>query len=206
MKVYTKKIVIVGNSSVGKTCISQRAKYNNFINYSEPTIGAAFTTISIEANNNLLNLQIWDTAGQERFRSIAPMYYRGASAAIIVFDITSSKSFQDAKEWYNEIKKRMNSGLPLVILVGNKCDLAVSRQVEYNDANKYSQDNNIIYLETSAKSGYNIQTLFYKIAHNIPILNENNENILSGIVENMVNNDNKKKRYFCSNIYDCIII
>ena len=112
------KLVLLGDTAVGKSCIAVRFVRDEFSEFQEPTIGAAFLTSNINYNNINYRFEIWDTAGQERYRSLAPMYYRGSSAAIIVYDITQKDSFYGAKSWINEVKKRASHCK--IILVGNK--------------------------------------------------------------------------------------
>ena len=99
------KVVFLGDTAVGKSCLAVRFVRNEFFEFQEPTIGAAFLGKTINANDKRYKFEIWDTAGQERYRSLAPMYYRGAKAAVIVYDITDEDTFKGAKTWVSEIKK-----------------------------------------------------------------------------------------------------
>lgn len=205
---YTAKVVILGNTCVGKSCIVHRQSKNQFSVYSEPTIGAAYSTIpiSINNNNNTINLQVWDTAGQERYKSLAPMYYRGASAAIIVYDITSRESFEGAKSWISEIKKTSDTNI--FFLVGNKCDLYGTRSVNLEEAELYSYTNNIFFTETSARSGYNINNLFKVVGQKLYENYDKNKKESMRIEEFILNDtkDREKKKFsFCS-IDFCTII
>lgn len=208
MDIYplTSKVVILGNTCVGKSCIVHRQSKNQFSIYSEPTIGAAYSNIPININNNTVNLQVWDTAGQERYKSLAPMYYRGASVALIVYDITSKESFEGAKSWISEIKR--TSSINIFFLVGNKCDLYNTRTVTLQEAESYSYTNNIYFIETSARSGYNINNLFKivaeKISENIDKDKKENMKIDEFILKDLKNKNNSKFT-FCS-IDFCSII
>ena len=121
------KVVFLGDTAVGKSCLAVRFVRNEFFEFQEPTIGAAFLGKTINANDKRYKFEIWDTAGQERYRSLAPMYYRGAKAAVIVYDITDEDTFKGAKTWVSEIKKKGNNCL--ILLVGNKVDLTNNRKV-----------------------------------------------------------------------------
>ena len=135
-------------------------------------ITAAFLTQTISlddaaAGQCTVKFEIWDTAGQERYRSLAPMYYRGASAAVIVFDITRKDSFAGAKSWVKELQRRGDNDV-IIALTGNKCDMESSRKVQTEEAEQYARDSDIIYLETSAKTGHNVHQLFVEIAKKLP--------------------------------------
>jgi small GTP-binding protein len=134
----------------------------------EPTIGAAFLTQSLALPSGNVNFQIWDTAGQERYHSLAPMYYRDARAAVVVYDITNSDSFATAQKWVRELKQRGSSDV-LIALTGNKIDLAEQRAVSREDALAWSNDNGCLFFEASAKTGENIQELFKTIAEQLPV-------------------------------------
>ena len=127
----------------------------------ESTIGAAFLTKTVPEFK--VKFEIWDTAGQERYHSLAPMYYRGAAAAIIVYDITSTESFNRAKNWVRELQRQGNPDL-IVALAGNKADLAGQRAVEPSEAQGYADENGLYFIETSAKTSVNVGDLFNEIA------------------------------------------
>ena len=166
------KIVLLGESSVGKTSIIMRGVRNDFEEFGEPTIGAAFNTMSQVIDNTTVNLEIWDTAGQERYRSLAPMYYRGANLAMIVYDITNLTSIDSAESWINEINNRITDHDCRVVLVGNKYDIGISttKVTDKIDSliQKYSYLHNPIHhIKVSAKSGLNITNLFGHIFETI---------------------------------------
>jgi Ras-related protein Rab-5C len=158
------KLVLLGDASVGKSCLVVRFAKGEFYEYQEPTIGAAFMTQTVSLNDCVVKFEIWDTAGQERYKSLAPMYYRGAAAAVIVYDITSKESFDAAKSWVVELQ----STDTLIALAGNKADLDASRLIEYETAQAYAEDMGILFMETSAKTGQNVQELFQEIAVRLP--------------------------------------
>ncbi|SOV73598.1 ras-related protein Rab-5C [Plasmodium sp. gorilla clade G3] len=167
-KVFNSKLVLLGDTSVGKSCIVVRFAKNEFYEYQESTIGAAFMTQLIDIGECTIKFEIWDTAGQERYRSLAPMYYRGASAAVIVYDITNKKSFEGAKGWIHELKS-VHSNDIIIALAGNKNDLEEHRAVDRELAESFANSNNILFIETSAKTGQSVNELFLRIAKKLPL-------------------------------------
>ena len=150
------KLVILGDACVGKSCLINKFTTNQFREFEEPTIGAAFQAVRV--SDAYLTLEVWDTAGQERFRSLAPMYYRDASVALICYDITNKQSFESAKYWYNQIEEKGDTDC-IKILVATKSDLYAQREVEVVE--EYLKSANVSYfMETSAKTGKNIDKLF----------------------------------------------
>ncbi|KAJ9688457.1 hypothetical protein PVL29_014230 [Vitis rotundifolia] len=123
------KLVLLGDMGTGKTSLVLRFVKGQFYDFQESTIGAAFFTQVLSLNEATIKFDIWDTAGQERYHSLAPMYYRGAAAAVVVYDITSMDSFERAKKWVQELQRQGNPNL-LMILVANKADLETKREVE----------------------------------------------------------------------------
>jgi len=158
-----------GDSAVGKSCLVVRFVRDEFFEYEEPTIGAAFLTQTVQDPDNKVTVkfEIWDTAGQERYRSLAPMYYRGAAAAIVVFDITKRDSFNGARSWVKELQKRGDMNV-VIALAGNKCDQESKRRVEQEEASAYAKENEIIFMETSAKENINVRNLFLEISKKLP--------------------------------------
>jgi small GTP-binding protein len=124
-------------------------------------------TQTVQLDDSTVKFEIWDTAGQERYRSLAPMYYRGASAAIVVYDITNPDSFAGAKSWVKELQRRGDPNV-VIALAGNKADLESRRKVEFEEANAYAEENGILHLETSAKNANNVKALFVEIAKKLP--------------------------------------
>jgi len=163
------KLVLLGDSSVGKSCLVAQFVRGEFHDFQEPTIGAAFLTATIaldDSASSSVRLEIWDTAGQERYRSLAPMYYRGAAAAIVVFDLTSQESFAGAKSWVKELQRRGDANV-VIALAGNKLDVD-GRVVEKEEALAFAEENGIIYMETSAKTAQNVRELFVAVARRLP--------------------------------------
>ncbi|XP_044463830.1 ras-related protein RABF2a-like isoform X2 [Mangifera indica] len=157
------KLVLLGDMGTGKTSLVLRFVKGQFFDFQESTIGAAFFTQVLSLNEATIKFDIWDTAGQERYHSLAPMYYRGAAAAIVVYDITSIESFEKAKKWVQELQRQGNPNL-ITFLVANKVDLEDKRKVGYEDGELYAKENSLSFLETSAKTAHNVNELFYEIA------------------------------------------
>eukprot|EP00760_Papus_ankaliazontas_P029335 PhM_4_TR4209/c0_g1_i1/m.27612/K07887/RAB5A; Ras-related protein Rab-5A len=162
------KLVLLGESTVGKSSLVLRFVRNEFPEFQECTIGAAFLTQVVNVGTYTVKLDIWDTAGQERYRSLAPMYYRGAAAAVIVYDITSPESFKRAKSWLQELRLAGEPNL-VIVLVGNKCDLSAQRKVDTSEAQQYADSEDIIFMETSAKTGQNVNEVFVALAKKLPL-------------------------------------
>jgi len=161
------KLVLLGDTAVGKSCLVVRFVRDEFFEFQEPTIGAAFLTQTVALDDATVKFEIWDTAGQERYRSLAPMYYRGAAAAIIVYDITNPDSFAGAKSWVKELQRRGDTNV-VIAMAGNKADLESRRKVDFNEANAYAEENGILHMETSAKNSNNVRALFVEIAKSLP--------------------------------------
>eukprot|EP01102_Stenamoeba_stenopodia_P022863 TRINITY_DN9682_c0_g1_i1.p1 TRINITY_DN9682_c0_g1~~TRINITY_DN9682_c0_g1_i1.p1 ORF type:complete len:211 (-),score=49.74 TRINITY_DN9682_c0_g1_i1:237-869(-) len=160
------KLVLLGESGVGKSNLVLQFVQGQFVEHQESTIGAAFLTQTVVLNNTLIKFEIWDTAGQERYRSLAPMYYRGAQAAIVVYDITQNISFEKAKQWVKELKRRATPNI-IIALAGNKADLP-NRRVTAEEVQAYAEQNSLISFETSAKTGHNVRKLFEELASRLP--------------------------------------
>lgn len=167
LKSFQYKLVLLGDSAVGKSSLVLRFVKKQFFEYQESTIGAAFLTQTIQLNDAIVKFEIWDTAGQERYHSLAPMYYRGAAAAVVVYDITNRQSFLRAKSWIKELQRQGNPNI-VIALSGNKIDMAESRQVETEEAKSYAEENNIFFVETSAKTNHMVNEMFKTIAIKLP--------------------------------------
>lgn len=166
-KIFQFKLVLLGESAVGKSSLVLRFVKGQFLDYQESTIGAAFLTQTVCLNDITVKFEIWDTAGQERYHSLAPMYYRGAQAAIVVYDITNSESFDRAKNWVKELQRQGNPNI-VIALAGNKVDLESNRSVTSETAQAYAEENGILFMETSAKTAANVNELFVAIAKKLP--------------------------------------
>lgn len=164
------KVVFLGETSVGKSSIVSRFTRDEFFEFQEPTIGAAFQTKSIHTDNGfIVKMEFWDTAGQERYKALAPMYYRGAKAAFIVYDITNKDTLQKAKYWIGEITRKGEPGCILALL-GNKLDIP-NRQIEYEEVSSFVKINNIMFAEVSAKTGQNINNIMTDVAKELALKN-----------------------------------
>lgn len=163
------KLVLLGESAAGKSSLVLRFVKDQFDDYRESTIGAAFLTQTVSLDENTtIKFEIWDTAGQERYKSLAPMYYRNANCAVVVYDITQPSSLEKAKTWIRELQRQADSNI-IIALAGNKADLASRRAVPTEEAEKYAAEENLLFLETSAKESYNVSELFTMIARKLPL-------------------------------------
>lgn len=160
------KILTIGESGVGKTCILRRFVENKFLKNHLATIGIDFKTKNIEIDGTPIKLKIWDTAGQERFRNITNQYYKGADGIILVFDVTDQKSFEKIKEWMSQIKANTKADQIGLVLLGNKCDIE-PRTISKNDGEELGKELGIEYYETSAMKGDGIAQAFEFLAKNI---------------------------------------
>lgn len=189
------KLVLLGEAAVGKSSLVMRFVNNDFQENKEPTIGAAFLTQKCNLPTRTIKFEIWDTAGQERFASLAPMYYRNAQAALVVYDITKPSSLTKAQHWVAELHRQASPGI-VIALVGNKFDLAAAageesaedvdaapaaegeeaneeegtdaRRVPTKTAKSYADEEGLLFFETSAKTGQNVAEVFTAIANAIP--------------------------------------
>jgi len=166
-KIQPFKLVLLGESAVGKSSLVLRFVKGQFHEYQESTIGAAFLTQTVCFDDTTVKFEIWDTAGQERYHSLAPMYYRGSQAAIVVYDITNTDTFTRAKNWVKELHRQASANI-VIALAGNKADLGNKRMVEYDEAQAYSEENGLLFMETSAKTAMNVNELFLAIAKKLP--------------------------------------
>jgi len=185
------KLVLLGEAAVGKSSLVLRFVNNDFQPNKEPTIGAAFLTQKCQLPNRTIKFEIWDTAGQERFASLAPMYYRNAQSALVVYDLTKPSSLVKARHWVAELQRQASPGI-VIALVGNKLDLCDedtsatrtdeqseqeggegdvdgnARRVGIREAKAFADEENLLFFETSAKSGHNVSEVFTAIANAIP--------------------------------------
>jgi small GTP-binding protein len=168
------KLVLLGESSVGKSSLVLRFVKGQFHEFQESTIGAAFLTQTVQIDDTTVKFEIWDTAGQERYHSLAPMYYRGAQAAIVVYDITNKESFQKAQNWIKELQRQASPNI-VIALAGNKLDLAQRRDVSYEEAKAYADETSLLFMETSARTAANVMELFTSIARSLPKSDQSND-------------------------------
>eukprot|EP00048_Salpingoeca_helianthica_P022354 m.17785 g.17785 ORF g.17785 m.17785 type:complete len:209 (+) comp7208_c1_seq1:69-695(+) len=163
---YLFKLLLIGDSGVGKTCILFRFSDDSFNSTFITTIGIDFKIRTIELGDKKIKLQIWDTAGQERFRTITTAYYRGAMGIILVYDITNEKSFDNIKTWIKNIEQHANEDVEKMIL-GNKCDMEDKRVITKEQGEKLAADYGVKFMETSAKAKIGVEEAFMAIARAI---------------------------------------
>ena len=158
------KIIVVGDSGVGKSCLTMKGTKNHFEECYSPTVGFEFFTFNIRISDKNIKLQIWDTCGQEAYRSLITSFYRNSSLAIIAYAIDNENSYNNIEAWLNEIKSQANPETK-VFLIGNKVDLDNARKVRTEAARQFSKDHGFHYfIETSAKTGFNAQNVFIQAA------------------------------------------
>jgi Ras-related protein Rab-1A len=163
---YLFKLLLIGDSGVGKSCLLLRFADDTYTESYISTIGVDFKIRTIELDGKTIKLQIWDTAGQERFRTITSSYYRGAHGIIVVYDVTDQESFNNVKQWLQEIDRYACENVNK-LLVGNKCDLTNKKVVDYISAKEYADQLGIPFLETSAKNATNVEQAFMTMAAEI---------------------------------------
>ncbi|KAK6204542.1 ras family-domain-containing protein [Scheffersomyces amazonensis] len=168
------KLLLVGDSGVGKSCLLLRFVEDKFNPTFITTIGIDFKIRTIESKGKRIKLQVWDTAGQERFRTITTAYYRGAMGIVLIYDVTDSRSFENVENWYETVIQHANDDAQ-IFLVGNKCDDEVNRQVSKEQGQALASRLNIPFLEASAKSNENVDTIFYELAGIIQDKHANDE-------------------------------
>ena len=190
----TFKILTIGESGVGKTCILRRFVENKFLKNHLATIGIDFKTKTLTINNQEIKLKIWDTAGQERFRNITTQYYKGADGIVLVYDVTDEASYEKIKDWMDQILSNTQKEDIGLVLLGNKCDME-PRNVTEEQGNKMAEELKISYFETSALTGQGIKEAFEQLTRDIMkkkgVGNDNGEN------NDLKKNQKKKKGGDC---------
>lgn len=159
---YLFKVVLIGDSGVGKSNLLSRFTRNEFNLDSKSTIGVEFATRSIQVDSKTIKAQIWDTAGQERYRAITSAYYRGAVGALLVYDISKHITYENVTRWLKELRDHADSNI-VIMLVGNKSDLRHLRAVPTDDAKAFAAENNLSFIETSAMDASNVELAFQNI-------------------------------------------
>ena len=158
------KIIVIGDSSVGKSCLTTQAVRNKFIDFYQTTVGFEFLTFNLRINTNVVKLQVWDTCGQEVYKSLISNFYRNSSLALIVYAINNRNSFEHAEIWLNELKNKSNPKVR-IFLVGNKCDLENTRVVSREEGENFKNEKNLDkFIETSAKTGENARNVLLEAA------------------------------------------
>ncbi|QPG72989.1 Rab GTPase ypt32 [Brettanomyces nanus] len=163
---YLFKIVLIGDSSVGKTNLLSRFTRDEFNPDSRATIGVEFATRTLEINGKRIKAQIWDTAGQERYRAITAAYYRGAVGALVVYDISNSDSYESVSRWLKEMKEHADANI-VIALVGNKSDLEHLRAVPTEEAKNFAAEHNLLFTEASALNADNVEFTFHQLIKSI---------------------------------------
>jgi small GTP-binding protein len=202
------KLVLIGESSVGKSSITMRITSNKYTDSTIPTIGSAFLMKHLKIGDKTIKIDVWDTAGQERFNSLVPLYYRNANVALVVFDVNSLDSFIKAKKWVQELEVQGPRSI-MIILVGNKIDIDDNRrQVSSWDIKTYVNEKNFMYREVSARTGEGIDEMMEDIGHKVldPSFskpdtsigfNSYNTSLLGGIGQPIIPEESAKRWYFC---------
>jgi small GTP-binding protein len=205
------KLIVIGDSGVGKSCLTNNAIKNTFDDAYNATVGFEFFTFNIRFNGKVVKLQIWDTCGQELYRSLITNFYRNSSLAIMVYSIISKESFDNVEMWLRELRSHSNPDVK-VFLIGNKTDLEAEREVTTEQGENFYKQNNLnLFLESSAKTGFNSQKIFIKAAEILyedftKYQDENSSNDNGSTNENNnnnkqrldnYNNGNKKKKACC---------
>lgn len=195
------KIVVIGDSAVGKSNLLSRFARNEFDSNSKATIGVEFQTQVVDIDGKEIKAQIWDTAGQERFRAVTSAYYRGAVGALIVYDITRRTSFDSVKRWLDELGTHCDTAIARM-LVGNKCDLDSIREVSRDEGKSLAEEESLFFMETSALDSTNVEAAFEVVIREIynnmsrKILNSDSyKTELTANRVSLVNGDNSSKKY-----------
>ncbi|KAI9112983.1 hypothetical protein K1719_016097 [Acacia pycnantha] len=163
---YLFKTIIVGDTTVGKSCLLYQYNDNRFQQTHDVTVGGVFGAKTIPIDNKLIKLCIWDTAGEEKFRSITRSFYREAVAALLVYDVTRKETFNHLDSWLKDIREHADTNLT-VVLVGNKCDLYLERQVSTEEGEEFAKENGLIFLEASVKMFQNVNEAFEEAAKSV---------------------------------------
>ncbi|XP_062428241.1 ras-related protein Rab-4A isoform X1 [Rhea pennata] len=166
LKYFLFKFLVIGNAGTGKSCLLHQFIEKKFKDDSNHTIGVEFGSKIINVGGKYVKLQIWDTAGQERFRSVTRSYYRGAAGALLVYDITSRETYNALTNWLTDARMLASQNI-VIILCGNKKDLDADREVTFLEASRFAQENELMFLETSALTGENVEEAFVQCARKI---------------------------------------
>jgi Ras-related protein Rab-14 len=158
--------VLIGDSGVGKSNLLSRFTRNEFNLESKSTIGVEFATRSIQVDGKAIKVQIWDTAGQERFRAVTRSYYRGAAGALMVYDVTRRSTYNHLSSWLTDARNLTNPNT-VIFLIGNKCDLEAQRDVTFEEAKQFAEENGLMFVEASAKTGDGVEEAFLETARKI---------------------------------------
>ena len=188
------KIIVIGDSGVGKSCLTTKAVKNNFEEYYQATVGFEFLTFNLKLNDNVIKLQIWDTCGQEIYRSLISNFYRNSALAIMLYSIDNKDSFLHTENWLSELKNQANPDVR-IFLIGNKADLEDNRVISKEEGQNFKDKNHLdFFVETSAKTGYNARNVLVEAAKCLykDYLTLKEENKKKGIKNNIDDNLGKK--------------
>ena len=196
------KVLLIGNSGVGKSSLFLRFVDDIWEDSFVPTIGVDFKVKTLSIEDKKIKLQIWDTAGQERFRTIISSYYKGAHGILLIFDLTDIETFKSLNNWLIEIERNANKNV-IKILIGNKCDLN-ERKVTMKQASEFAEENGMKYIETSAKNNINVVDAFRTLGMELIISSKDDQFSQGKEVKNIVLNNNidlnkKKHKINCCN-------
>ncbi|TNN64241.1 Ras-related protein Rab-39B [Liparis tanakae] len=207
---YQFRLIVIGDSTVGKSCLIRRFTEGRFAQVSDPTVGVDFFSRLVEIEpGKRIKLQIWDTAGQERFRSITRAYYRNSVGGLLLFDITNRRSFQNVHNWLEEAQSHVQPHNIVFLLVGHKCDLEAQRQVSQHEAEKLAGAYGMRYVETSARESINVEKAFVDLTKDIfelvrsgdITIQDGWEGVKSGLVPNTVHSSEEvtkgSRQCFC---------
>ncbi len=186
------KIIIVGDQGVGKSCLAIKASRNYFEDFYSPTVGFEFVSFNVRVQDKIIKLQIWDTCGQEVYRSLISSFFRSASLAIVVYSIDTEDSFNNIEKWLNDIKTQSNPDIK-IFLIGNKADLEDKRRLTKEQGEQLCRDHKLaFFMETSAKTGFNVQNVFIQVAKELYLQHEEIKNRVSrpGTLIMPINEDN----------------
>ena len=167
MSTKSYKVLLLGNSYVGKTCILLRFSEDTYKDDYEVTIGLNYRIKTLNIDNNPIRMQIWDTSGEEKFKAIAKNFYRGAHGVLLIYDICEKNSFLDVKSWIEQIIENTDNDNLVMILCGNKCDMEKERNISKNEGENLANSYKIPFFECSAKENINIDEIFNTLAKNI---------------------------------------
>ncbi|XP_010576296.1 PREDICTED: ras-related protein Rab-17 [Haliaeetus leucocephalus] len=175
---YTYKVVLLGSMSVGKSSLAYRYVKNDFKELL-PTVGCSFFTQTLNLEVATVKFEIWDTAGQEKYHSVCHLYYRGAHAALLIYDITNKETLNKAKLWLRDLEKEFLPNEIVIALVGNKMDLAAEREVATQEGEEFARTKGLLFIETSAKSSQQVNDIFMAIAQELLQREQEKESTLS---------------------------
>ncbi|XP_018395221.1 PREDICTED: ras-related protein Rab-37-like isoform X2 [Cyphomyrmex costatus] len=192
------KVMLLGDSGVGKTCLLTRFRDGRFLsgNYIT-TVGIDFRNKVVTVDDTPIKLQIWDTAGQERFRSVTHAYYRDAHALLLLYDVTNKTSYDNIRAWLSEIREHANEDV-VIMLLGNKSDCGTERAVKREDGERLAQEYKVPFMETSAKTGLNVELAFLAVARELKARKSDNPDGMKFNVQDYVRQQSQRSSCFNS--------